>query len=234
VARLGEFGREESPEGRAYIAPEPDEFMFHGEVFELPATISALPLLRFAADARTLDSETRRLNRAKGRARTQADRDRNLEWEAELSMREQASLYDYLRAMLTEGDWERFQETAQAVGADIMELMGVANRIIAAVTARPTKRPGDSPAGPLTTTSGSPASLPSPGDQPAAPDDTYIVAPITPQPDQAPVQPPPAAEQQVVVTDAEAALALGISERDAQMQRWRAEMVPVEEIDLVP
>lgn len=237
MARLGEFGREELPPEEEFVAPEPDEFMFHGEDFTLPATISALPLLRFAAEARVLDAETKRLARAKGRARSEQDKQRNLEWEAELAMREQASLYDYLRAMLSEGEWERFSEVAQSVGADIPELMGVANKIITAVTSRPTRRPGASSAGPLTTTTGSPASSPSPGAQPQlppGPGDTYTVAPITQQPDQAPEQQPSPEGEQKLVTDAEVAAALGISERDAQMRRWRAEMVPLEEIGSAP
>jgi hypothetical protein len=242
VARLGEFGREElPPEQEQYVAPEPDVFMFHGEEFTLPAAVSALPLLRFAAEARILDGETKRLARAKGRARTEQDRYRNLEWEAELTMREQAGLYDYLRAMLTESEWERFSEVAQSVAADVPELMGVANKIIAAVTSRPTQRPGTSSAGPLTTTTGSPASSPSPGGQPPLPPDpgdTYTVAPITQQPGQASEpQPSPAPEtatEPQPVTDAEVARALGISEREAQMQRWRAEMVPPEEVGSLP
>lgn len=240
MARLGEFGREElPPEQEQYVAPEPEVFTFHGEEFTLPAAISSLPLLRFAAEARALDSETRKLQRAKGRARTDDDRQRNLEWEAELTMREQAGLYDYLRAMLTEAEWERFSEVAQSVAADVSELMGVANRIIAAVTSRPTRRPGASSAGPLTTTTGSPASSPSPGGQlqlPPAPDDTYTLAPVTQQPGQVPEQQPspaPASEPQPV-TDAEVAAGLGISEREAQMRRWRAELVPVEQIGSLP
>jgi hypothetical protein len=242
VAQLGEFGREELPdEQAAYLATEADEFTFHGDTFHIPAVISALPLLRFAKEARDLDAETRRLNRAKGRARSQADRDRNLEWEAELRMREQASLYEYLRAMLPEDEWEPFSTVAASVGSDVTELMSVANKIIAAVTSRPTRLPGGSPAGQLTTTSGSLDALPSPGGQRAIEvgDDTFTLAPVAWQdgrPATAPQEPAGTEEQAqlVPVSDEEVAAALRISPRDAQMQRWRAEMVPVEEIDSVP
>lgn len=63
-----------------------------------------------------------------------------------------AAMYDVLAACFTDEAWTRFQAAAVDARADGDALLEVVGRAIAVMTARPTKRPSVSPAGPSTTT----------------------------------------------------------------------------------
>lgn len=62
-----------------------------------------------------------------------------------------AVIYDVLRSVIADKDWERFEEHATLVRADTEELLGCVKKAIALVTARPTKSPTDSSDGQTST-----------------------------------------------------------------------------------
>lgn len=164
MAHLGEFGRAvEDFEG------EPDTFLFKGELFEIPSSLSWLVLGKLAKAARDCqdresDAEVRRAKAetALAHATTPADRDAaRAEIDAakyasqEAGVWYVASMVDYIRACIGEEQWERFELASIASGASQEELTGVAGAVYSAVTARPTRRPSSSAAGPSTTGDGS-------------------------------------------------------------------------------
>jgi hypothetical protein len=158
MAHLGEFGRElaEVDEGE-----EPDTFTFHGQVFVIPASISALPALRYAwrlAEARAEGDAAAALSL---RARTDAEH-------AEANARDvravqivRAAVYEFLASVIGPEQWVEFEKVAIAARASQDELMGVSGQIVAAITDRPSRRPSGSPGGPSTSGAGSAAGSPS-------------------------------------------------------------------------
>jgi hypothetical protein len=160
---LGEFGAELAA---VDAADDPDTFLFHGHEFTLPAKVSSMPALRFAYNAQQVIAAEGQARAAAQRARTdegRAEADRRM---GEVQLMANAGLYTYLRDILAgPGEWERFEAVAAEFGADEDELLEVAQKIMAAVAARPTRRSSGSPAGPSTTGDGSTgdsASTPSP------------------------------------------------------------------------
>jgi hypothetical protein len=153
MASLGEFGAELATlDGDG----QPDTFLFHGHEFALPAKVSSLPALRFAYNAKQVVAAEAQARAAAQRARTpEARAAADRQW-GEVELMANAGLYTYLRDVITNpGDWERFEAAAAEFGADEEELMTVAQKIMAAVAARPTRRSSGSPAGPSSTGPGS-------------------------------------------------------------------------------
>ena len=52
-------------------------------------------------------------------------------------------IYEVLRSVIADEEWERFEEHATLKRADTQELLGCVKEAIALVTARPTKQPTD-------------------------------------------------------------------------------------------
>lgn len=72
-----------------------------------------------------------------------------------------SAMYDLLRGVIDDEDWDAFQEHAAAIRADQDDLLGAVRGAIEAMSARPTVRPTDSSRGPQneeTSTSGSSSS----------------------------------------------------------------------------
>jgi len=158
MAYLGEFGAEVAAVDMDAV---PDTFSFHGEEFHLPAGISALPILRFAYDAKRLGAEQKEAEAAERKAITPAEREAAAARLGTVEMEGSAALYEYLRGMLPD-QWERFSAVAERVGASTDELLALANKLMEAVTARPTRLPSTSPAGPSSPGGGSTAGAASP------------------------------------------------------------------------
>ncbi|WP_045740867.1 hypothetical protein [Actinoplanes rectilineatus] len=102
---------------------------FMGEHFKLRDKIGKMALLRFAAMA---DSG-----------------------EETGGMKTLAAMYKLLRACIVEEDWERFGDHADETAADEDDLLAVVGQAIELVTARPTRRPAVSSAGPPATSANS-------------------------------------------------------------------------------
>jgi hypothetical protein len=153
MANLGDFGAELAA---VDATDEPDTFLFHGHEFALPAKVSSLPALRFAYNAKQVVAAEAQARAAAQRARTpEAKAAADRQW-GEVELMANAGLYTYLRDVITTpGDWERFEAVAAEFGADEEELMTVAQKIMAAVAARPTRRSSASPDGPSSTGPGS-------------------------------------------------------------------------------
>lgn len=144
MAYLGEFGAEVAALDMDAV---PDTFSFHGEEFHLPAGISSLPILRFAYDAKRVGLEQTEAEAASRKAVTDAERDAAASRLALVEMDSLSALYEYLRGMLPD-QWERFSQVAERVGAGTDELLALANKLMEAVAARPTRPFSTSPAGP--------------------------------------------------------------------------------------
>lgn len=150
---LGEFGAELAA---VDATDDPDTFLFHGHEFVLPAKVSSLPALRFAYNAQQVTALENQARASLQRARTEAAREEAARQMAEVQLAANAGLYTYLRDVLAgPGEWERFETVAAEFGADEQELLDVAQKIMAAVAARPTRRSSGSPAGPSSTGDGS-------------------------------------------------------------------------------
>jgi hypothetical protein len=164
MADLGEFGAELA----AVDADDtPDTFRFHGHEFALPARVSSLPALRYAYNAQQVTAMEARARAAAQRARTDEARAAARQAMAEVELAANAGLYQYLRDVLP-NEWERFETVAAEFGVDDVELLDVAQKIMSAVAARPTRRSSGSPAGPSPTGATSPdgsASPSSPGEE---------------------------------------------------------------------
>jgi hypothetical protein len=147
MAGLGEFGAElavvDGDDG-------PDTFTFHGHEFALPEKVSSLPMLRYAHNTQQVVALEEQAQAAAARARTAEQREAAGKLMAEVHLAANAALYAYLRDMLP-GQWERFEQVAAQHGVDEQELLDVAQKIMAAIAARPMRRSSGSPAGPSTT-----------------------------------------------------------------------------------
>jgi hypothetical protein len=149
VALLGEFGKalQEADPDR-----EPDTFLFFGETFTVPAYISALPLMEYAAAANArVDSK---------------------------SIEGLAAMHSLIRACVVADDWARFQTVATANAADDEDLLQVCRAVMAAATARPTVRPSGSSDGPPST--GASSKEPSSSDASSTPSQASPEASLSP------------------------------------------------------
>jgi hypothetical protein len=108
---------------------------FLGQRFRLREQVGLMPLMAFAQTARS--------------GKDTADMDAL------------AALYRLLRSCIHADDWPRFEDHAEDTAADADALLKVVGDSIAAVTARPTRRPAVSSAGPRTTLPSSNAAHPS-------------------------------------------------------------------------
>jgi hypothetical protein len=98
---------------------------FFGESFTLPERVGSMPLWRFAKIA------------SGGIDSTEMDGF--------------VAMYDLVKSCLTDDDWQRFNQVADANAADDDDIMGFCGQVILAVSERPTKRPSVSPDGPQVT-----------------------------------------------------------------------------------
>jgi hypothetical protein len=96
-----------------------------GQPFKLREKIGLMPLMAFAQTAKS--------------GKDTADMDAL------------SSLYRLLRSCIHPDDWARFEDHAEETAADADDLLKVVGDAITAVTARPTRRPAVSSAGPPTT-----------------------------------------------------------------------------------
>lgn len=166
MAHLGEFS---DATGAEWTGVEPDTFDFHGVEFSLPARLSQLPLTRFAWDLRRLDRVVNDAKAVQARAERGSPQWRDASAaESGAELDQLAAIYAFLKAMLPGPQWDRFEQVAEAHGAELDELFNVAMRIYEAVADRPTRRPGDSSAGPSTDVTPSTAASPSAGAQTGA------------------------------------------------------------------
>lgn len=95
---------------------------FQGESFEVAAKLGLMPLLAFAHVAKQgVDAN---------------------------DMKGLVAIYDLLRNVLADDEWDRFTELATATRADGDELMEVVSQAIELISSRPTGRSSDSSAGP--------------------------------------------------------------------------------------
>lgn len=74
-------------------------------------------------------------------------------------MKALSALYRLLRSCIHADDWPRFEDHAEQTAADADDLLKVVGQAIEQVTARPTRRPAVSSAGPQTTSPNSNAPL---------------------------------------------------------------------------
>lgn len=161
MAHLGEFGRELAELDTA-TPDEGDTFTFHGVTFTLPRDIGAMPLMRYSWRVTEIRREADAAVAALAAARTDEERAAALDADTRVSHRPRAALYEYIRACIGESQWPEFERVAIAAASDQSELMEVARRITAEVSARPTRRPSASAGGPSGTGGGSLAASPSP------------------------------------------------------------------------
>lgn len=128
MANLGTFGaavHEGDPDR------EPDTFEFYGETFTVKDRVGVMPLLMFAAVAKTgVDSA---------------------------EMEAFAAMHALITACIVTEDVPRFEKSATDNDVETEQLMEVCKVLYSAVTGRPTTRPSDSADGSSTTTENSKA-----------------------------------------------------------------------------
>jgi hypothetical protein len=113
-----------------------DRVKFEGESFRVASKIGLMPLMRFAHIAKSgVDSN---------------------------EMAGLAAMYDLLEQVISDEDWERFQDHAIATRAGGDELMAVIPAAIEVISSRPTRQPSDSSDGLATTSTNSGAASSSP------------------------------------------------------------------------
>lgn len=94
---------------------------FMGREFRMAASIGLMPLLKFAhASSKGLDST---------------------------DMEGLAALYSMIKDCIDDSEWAAFERHAMDTKAEADDLMGLVQKCIEAITARPTVPPGDSSAG---------------------------------------------------------------------------------------
>lgn len=104
---------------------------FCGEEFKVADNVGGMPLLEFAAAAKSgLDSS---------------------------ELDGLAAMFAMIRDTLAEGEWDRFRDVAKKHKAPVSQLMEVCTSIYAALSNRPTQTASDSPSG-LSNTKTSPSS----------------------------------------------------------------------------
>ncbi len=102
-----------------------ESVLFAGEPFRIADRIGLMPLMRFAKVAQSgVDAD---------------------------DMAGLAAMYDLLEQCIAPEDWSRFCDSADRSRADGEELMAVVAEVMEKLSARPTRRPSDSSAGPTPT-----------------------------------------------------------------------------------
>ncbi len=163
MAHLGEFGRELAELDTDTPAVEDDTFTFHGVTFRLRASIGAMPLMRYSWRVGEIARQADAATAMAAAARTDEERAEAAAADSRVFHLPRAALYEYIRACIGEEQWPEFERVAIAAAVDQAELMEVARRITAEVSARPTRRPSASAGGPPGNGDGSQAASPSPG-----------------------------------------------------------------------
>lgn len=126
---------------------DPSKVEFKGEYFAMAESIGLMPLLRFAhASSQGLDSDD-----LEGLAAMYELISDCIDQTVPTEMRVDPS--DGVKKEMPAGqsEWQRFVRHSVKTKADADDLMKLVQRVIERLAARPTKRPGDSSAGPQTT-----------------------------------------------------------------------------------
>jgi hypothetical protein len=168
VAHLGEFGRELAELDTTTPADD-DTFTFHGVTFTIPNDIGDMPLLRYSWRAMQARDAYEAADAAAAAARTDAERDEAETMYRGLIVQQRASVFEYLRSVIGEPQWPEFERVAERHAATQDELLGVSRQVIAAVAARPTRRPSGSAGGPSASGGGSADASPSTPSPPPGP-----------------------------------------------------------------
>ena len=179
MASIGSFGCDK------VVDDDPDTFTWHGVTFELPASVSAFPILEFAAQTRFASAALGKATRALARAETDEAATRALADKAEAEMTQMAALNEFLRETIGAAQWGEFRRLALEYGDQVDDVMRVCQAIYQTLAdGRPTRRSPESSGGRSTNGSGLPdgsvSPEPSPGPTPrAATQDTPAQAPGT-------------------------------------------------------
>lgn len=144
MALVGDFTPTETTDPDA----APDEFTYFGETFEIPPTIGAGALLRFAWLMKGAVGQSQRGEQAKRRALTAEARAKAHTDIIEADLGASSAMYELLTACLGAEQVERFLAVADAGGVTQEALMEVCDRIQGVIGARPTRRSADSSDGP--------------------------------------------------------------------------------------
>lgn len=187
----GEFGAELRALDTPDDAAEPDTYSFGGEIFTIPQSLSALPRMRFAHACVTLDAASERVQALVADARrleaSGADKaDVDAAWEATAradseALRDwHAAVWRFVRDVIAPDEWDRFEQTAAAVGAERDDLVRLANAVMAVVAGRPHRRSSGSPGGPSSTGGGSADGSDSTGTTAASRQRAAVAALMTP------------------------------------------------------
>lgn len=246
MSYLGEFGAElRAVEGDDETGGR-DFFTYHGVEFDLPVQIGGLPMLKYAHES-IKHVEERESARRKVMRTLQHDPDAlqaaYLDIDAAYRMASMSSLYTFLRGVIPDPvQWAAFERIAIEVGDEEDELMETAQKIIAAVVGRPTKRRTGSSGGPQRTGATSPdvssssASDPIPTGPSGSAQPAQVLPSMTRGPGDGPLMeittttPREDRELAAVVRVDEGEQAADLTEKIAERQRWMAEMVPVESL----
>lgn len=119
---------------------------WYGERFHVAERVGMMPMMRYAAFTKRQMQRQRNGHEPTGEDEIEA----------------LASSYELLERCLHPNDWERFEEHASAVGADLEELMEFVGQVMVVVANRPTGRSSDSSDGPRTIEPSSPDASSSP------------------------------------------------------------------------
>jgi hypothetical protein len=146
MANVGDFTPTETTDPDA----APDTFTYFGTEFEVPATVGAGALLRFAWLMKGAVAQSTRGEQAKRRALTDEGRARARVDIIEADLSASSAIYELLTACLGAGQMEQFLAVADANGVTQDALMEVCDRIQGVIGDRPTRRSADSSDGPQT------------------------------------------------------------------------------------
>lgn len=141
------------------VIDDEDKVEFKGEYFLMAKSIGLMPLLKFAhASAQGLDS-----NDMEGLAAMYSLISDCIDQTKPMEERPDPLSGEPKMVPVGPSEWERFERHAISAKADAEDLMKLVQTVIERLAARPTKRPGDSLAGPQTTSANSKASSSSRG-----------------------------------------------------------------------
>lgn len=156
MAVVGDFTPTETTDPNA----EPDEFLYFGETFEVPATVGTGRLLRFAHAIKIAVGQERRGEQELRKARTEEGKAKARELLAEAELTATAAMYDVLLACLGEDQIDAFVSCADANGVTQDGYNEACSQIQGVIAGRPTRRSSDSSdgqstSGPSSTADGS-------------------------------------------------------------------------------
>lgn len=115
--------------------PVVDQITFMGDTYRITDKVGLMPLMKFAHSTVNADVD---------------------------DLQSLADVYVMIRDCIDPADWDRFERDAIDKKAEGDDLLAVVTQTIAIRTARPTRRPSDSSAGPPSTSASSTGSSPSP------------------------------------------------------------------------